>query len=400
MQFHRGHGAALPAAAGRAPPPSPGGRRASRPELPRVLGQVPAVALADEIEAGNIRALVVTGGNPLTAFPRAGPPARRAGAPRRARGRRRRRERAHRASPPTCCRRPASSSGPTSRSPSPRRCAAGCRRPDRWSRPAPTGGRCGGCSPRSTRRWVGPRSAASTPICSPTSSTSRGVLGHAGARRRRRVRRRRPRDPARRRARLGAPTTCCRTAAGRSRPAPLVARLAAYRDPGAGAVVLAPRREMAWSNSVAYGGAIRRHPGARAPGRVAADRVGDVATLTTAHGSVTTTVVADPAVRAGVVSMTHGHAASEPGRRSRAASTTWTRSPRCRGSPASRSGSSPRRLTRRCASGLGRGHEAPAAARPTRRCWRCASARPPHRSAPNRCARCRGASGRRRGRRT
>ena len=41
----------------------------SRPELPRVAGQVPAVALIDEIEAGNVRALVVTGGNPLTAFP-------------------------------------------------------------------------------------------------------------------------------------------------------------------------------------------------------------------------------------------------------------------------------------------------------------------------------------------
>ena len=48
--------------------PSPPAPR-SRPELPRVLGQVPAVALVDEIEAGNIRALVVTGGNPLTAFP-------------------------------------------------------------------------------------------------------------------------------------------------------------------------------------------------------------------------------------------------------------------------------------------------------------------------------------------
>ena len=68
----------------------------SRPELPRVLGQIPAVALVDEIEAGNIRALFVTGGNPLTAFPQ---PARLRAAlqhTRRARGRRRRRERAHR----------------------------------------------------------------------------------------------------------------------------------------------------------------------------------------------------------------------------------------------------------------------------------------------------------------
>ena len=32
--------------------------------LRRVAGQVPAVALVDEIEAGHVRALVVTGGNP------------------------------------------------------------------------------------------------------------------------------------------------------------------------------------------------------------------------------------------------------------------------------------------------------------------------------------------------
>lgn len=42
---------------------------ASRPELPRVIDQVPVVALADEIESGNIRALIVTGGNLLTAAP-------------------------------------------------------------------------------------------------------------------------------------------------------------------------------------------------------------------------------------------------------------------------------------------------------------------------------------------
>jgi anaerobic selenocysteine-containing dehydrogenase len=41
----------------------------SRPELPRVAGQMPAVALVDEIEAGRVRVLVVTGGNLLTALP-------------------------------------------------------------------------------------------------------------------------------------------------------------------------------------------------------------------------------------------------------------------------------------------------------------------------------------------
>lgn len=46
---------------------APGPR--SRPELKRLLGQNPCVALADEIEAGNIRALIVSGSSPLTAFP-------------------------------------------------------------------------------------------------------------------------------------------------------------------------------------------------------------------------------------------------------------------------------------------------------------------------------------------
>lgn len=41
----------------------------SRPELRSVIGQYPCVAMADEIEAGNLRSLVVGGGNPLSAFP-------------------------------------------------------------------------------------------------------------------------------------------------------------------------------------------------------------------------------------------------------------------------------------------------------------------------------------------
>ena len=68
MRFSRGtlHPTASAATVGagrRAPGP------ASRPELPRVANQIPAVALADEIEAGNVRVLVVTGGNPIGAFP-------------------------------------------------------------------------------------------------------------------------------------------------------------------------------------------------------------------------------------------------------------------------------------------------------------------------------------------
>lgn len=47
--------------------PAPG--PASRPELPGRFGELPCAAIADEIEAGNVRALVVLGGNPLIAWP-------------------------------------------------------------------------------------------------------------------------------------------------------------------------------------------------------------------------------------------------------------------------------------------------------------------------------------------
>jgi anaerobic selenocysteine-containing dehydrogenase len=42
---------------------------ASRPELPRRRGEYPCAGLVDEIEAGNVRALFVPGGNPIVAFP-------------------------------------------------------------------------------------------------------------------------------------------------------------------------------------------------------------------------------------------------------------------------------------------------------------------------------------------
>jgi len=41
----------------------------SRPDIARVAGQMPVVALVDEIEAGRLKVLVITGGNPLSAFP-------------------------------------------------------------------------------------------------------------------------------------------------------------------------------------------------------------------------------------------------------------------------------------------------------------------------------------------
>ncbi len=42
---------------------------ASRPELPSRMGEMPCAALADEIEEGNVRVLLVAGGNPLTSLP-------------------------------------------------------------------------------------------------------------------------------------------------------------------------------------------------------------------------------------------------------------------------------------------------------------------------------------------
>ena len=41
----------------------------SRPDLPKWLGEVPCGAMVDEIETGNLKALFINGGSPLTAFP-------------------------------------------------------------------------------------------------------------------------------------------------------------------------------------------------------------------------------------------------------------------------------------------------------------------------------------------
>lgn len=47
----------------------PGADPASRPDLHAGYGELPCTALADEIDAGNLRALFVLGGNPLTTLP-------------------------------------------------------------------------------------------------------------------------------------------------------------------------------------------------------------------------------------------------------------------------------------------------------------------------------------------
>jgi hypothetical protein len=66
---------------------------------------------------------------------------------------------------------------------------------------------------------------------------------------------------------------------------------------------------MAWSNSVAYGASptvpvVRMHPNDADAGTVE---------LATGHGTITANVTPDPTVRAGVVSITHGHPDENPG---------------------------------------------------------------------------------------
>ena len=66
-------GTLMPVRGRRLPPAPPEGSfeagPPSRPDLPRWAGQYPCAAMVDEIEAGNLRALVLVGGNPLVAFP-------------------------------------------------------------------------------------------------------------------------------------------------------------------------------------------------------------------------------------------------------------------------------------------------------------------------------------------
>lgn len=68
--FNPGYAMALDAMG---PLPTPISTRApgpaSRPELPSFSGELPVSAAIDEIDAGNLRALVVLGGNPVTSFP-------------------------------------------------------------------------------------------------------------------------------------------------------------------------------------------------------------------------------------------------------------------------------------------------------------------------------------------
>jgi anaerobic selenocysteine-containing dehydrogenase len=312
MHFHRGVVHRL-----RRRPPRPGAPDSpsprSRPELPRVVGQIPAVALVDEIESGNIRALFITGGNPLTAFPQ---PDRLEAALKKldvlavvdvaanrlsdiathvlpATGQLER-------SDITLAELTALRSGIQA---TPAIVEPGAdRRPVWWMFAALS--RAMGRAPAEA---VDPNQLRDEDYL-------RGVLAHS---------------------RLDADEVFAAGPRGIETPvehgwvraellpdgrwsiAPraLLDRLAAYVDPAPGAFVFAPRREMAWSNSIAYGPVavgpvVRMNPaGVRAEDETEAG----IVTVATDHGTVTAAFAPDPAVRDGVVSMTHGHADANPG---------------------------------------------------------------------------------------
>jgi anaerobic selenocysteine-containing dehydrogenase len=285
----------------------------SRPELPRVVGQLPAVALVDEVEAGNIRALFVTGGNPLTAFPQ---PARLAAALKQldvlavvdvaenpltdiathvlpATGQLERAD-------ITLAELTALRSGLQATRPIVEPGAN--RRPVWWMFAA-------------LNRAMGHTPAAgAAPDDLNDEEYLRGILAHSSL----------DADDV-----FGAGPRGIDTPVEHGwvraellpdgrwsiAPAPLLDRLAAYVDPVPAAFVLAPRREMAWSNSIAYGPAavgpvVRVNPAAV---RADDDIATDVVTFATDHGQMTTAFATDAAVRDGVVSMTHGHAEANPG---------------------------------------------------------------------------------------
>lgn len=311
MRFHRGAIHQLrPRHARPGAPAAPG--VPARPELPRVLGQVPAVALADAIEAGTIRALVVTGGNPLTAFPQ---PTRL---------------RAALARLDVLAVVDVADNPLTARATHVLPATGQLERAD-VTLAELTALRAG---LQATRPVVGPV-ADRRPVWWMLAALSRamgrdalggvdpdvltdelylhGVLGHSTL----------DADDV-----FAAGPRGVGTAAepgwvhddllpgGRwsIAPAPLLARLVAHEDPAPADYALAPRREPAWSNSVAYGAqpdapVVRVHPDAVAPDATHPQ----TGSLTTAFGTVPVTLVPDRSVRTGVVSMTHGRPDENPG---------------------------------------------------------------------------------------
>ncbi len=291
-------------------PPAPGPD--SRPELGRVVGQMPAVALADEIESGAVRALVVAGGNPIAAFPE----------PDRVRAALARLEvlavvdvgeneltaLATHVLPATgqLERADLSLAELTSIRSGLQATdvvvpAVGERRPVWWMLAS------------LARRLDGDLLAGADPDDLDDRAFLAGLLARspldakdvfAAGPRGVDV----PHEPGWVRETM--------LAEGRWRIAPpeMLDRLAHHRGPVPG-LVLVPRREMAWSNSVRYGGTgddpvVRLHPD---DATAAAVGTGSRVEVRSTHGHVTATVAVDANVRPGVVSVTHGRRGASPG---------------------------------------------------------------------------------------
>ena len=93
-----------------------------------------------------------------------------------------------------------------------------------------------------------------------------------------------------------------------------VDRLAIHVGPSR-ALVMVPRRENAWNNSVAFAGlgdesVVRMNPDDATATSVAE---GAWVAVSSAHGSLVATVAIDATLRRGVVSITHGHLGASPG---------------------------------------------------------------------------------------
>jgi anaerobic selenocysteine-containing dehydrogenase len=311
MRFSRG--TLNPMRPPRAPrPPRPG--PASRPELPRVANQIPAVALADEIEAGNVRALIVTGGNPIGAFPE----------PDRVRAALRAldalvvvdvvenelTELATHVLPVTGQLERADihmhahiSVRSTMQSTAPVVAPVAERRPTWWV--------LGQIADRLGLDLFG----GADPDTLTDEEYLRGIVEHSP---------------------LDADTVFSAGARGfelpveygwvhesmlpdgrwRLAPEVLLERLEAHRETELGpGLLLSPGRDMAWSNSVRYGpdeptARLRLHPDDAADAGVAD---GDAATVVSEHGAVEVTVVVDERIRAGVVTLVHGRRGRSPG---------------------------------------------------------------------------------------
>jgi anaerobic selenocysteine-containing dehydrogenase len=309
MRFNRG-AVNRPQPPGPKPPPAPG--PASRPDLPRVVGQMPAVGLVDEIEAGNVRVLFLTGGNPLTALPEPdrvrrafaqldalvvidvmdGELAQLATHVLPATGQLERADLslAEHVSLRSGIQATRAVVAPVAE-----------RRPVWWM-----------LGSLSTRLGV-PFFGGADPEVLTDESFLRGLLAHGPI----------DADEVFETGPHGVDVPIefgwvhdTMLPGGRWQIAPpvLLERLAAHRDPDA-ALVLVPRREMAWSNSVRYAGAgdeavVRLHPTEAAAAGVTDGTRVEVAS---AHGTITASVRVDENIRTGVASVTHGRSPEGPG---------------------------------------------------------------------------------------